>query len=200
MQAKVTAPSDDPNVWVGQDYMRPGRLTSMGQVTYAGDATPYYVDTSVKPGALYIYYITAFSFLTGSVESAFSEAGWVTVLDREPPDSIIFDLDTDLKMVNGEAVIEYQDPDQPDYNGVKIYLEDPSDPSNHILIATEFGSASERNQLRFRPPMAGTYWFRTFDSSGNVQPIKHGEVSVQDLFRRRSGWTFRREHESAPRR
>lgn len=170
----VTAPSDDPNVWVGQDYMRPDRLTSMGRVTYAGDATPYYVDTSVKPGALYIYYITAFSFLTGSVESAFSEAGWVTVLDREPPDNIIFDPDTDLKMVNGEAVIEYQAPDQPDYNGVKIYLEDPSDPSNHILIATEFGSASERNQLRFRPPMAGTYWFRTFDSSGNVQPVGSG--------------------------
>jgi hypothetical protein len=173
--APVTA-ADWTNEVTNGRYFRPTELyTSVARATYSGEPVLSHEDATVRQGAVYLYRVTAFGFITGTAESDYSLPGYAYVNDLTPPGDITFDSEADVRVVDGELFLDYTAPVDADYLGVKVFLEDPLDGSRHILLARELGAAGERDQLSTRLPMPGRYWFRTFDTSGNVQPVGSGQ-------------------------
>lgn len=167
--------------WIGKFLYRDGgNYLSLATVTYTQAPTISYRDASVQQGKIYLYRVTAFGFIEGVAESEFSEPGYVYVTDLSPPASVTFNAGTDLRIVNGEIQINFIAPNDPDYHGVKVCLEDASDPSTHTVIATAFGVPGEPDQISFRPPRGGKYWLRTLDWAENIQPVGSGVFYVYD--------------------
>jgi hypothetical protein len=77
IELDVDAPTDVAR-WTGTKFMgRAESFASVGNVTYAGQPVLRYEDVNVITGRLYIYRVTAFGFLSGAIESEYSEPGWV---------------------------------------------------------------------------------------------------------------------------
>lgn len=167
----------DFNQWVGQVYIRPSNFEPLGRVSYAGNPILNYVDSAVQPNVLYVYKLTAFGFLTGAVESDFSETGWVTVRDTTAPGPVTFTPASDITVIDGEVVLNYTAPNDPDYRGVKVFR---NNAGTLTLVATDQGAATERGQLAFRPTGAGTYVFLTYDWGDNTQTLANGVSWVWD--------------------
>lgn len=174
-----SAPTD-PSQWAGLEYVRSSdAYVSIARVTYAGESEIEFRDTSVQQNRLYLYKVTAFGFITGTSESDYSEDGWVLVGDVTPPGSVVLDL-PNISVVEGEVFVPFTTPEDEDYRGVRVYLEDDVDPTKQVLVTKEAGLPADSDTVSFRLPRSGKVWFRTYDTSDNIQPIGSGVSWVFD--------------------
>jgi hypothetical protein len=167
--------------WEGNNLLvESSAYGSLGRVTYSGDPVIAYQDLTVRQGGIYLYRVTAFGFIVGIAESDYSEPGWVLVDDLTPPGDITFDINTDVRIVNGEIQLQFHTPIDEDYHGVKVFLEDSTDPTIQDVVNVELGLPDEDDQISWRPPRQGNYWLRTFDWAGNVQEVGDGVLLAYD--------------------
>lgn len=161
----------DPGVWAELPLFVEGSYDSLARITYSGTPIIHWQDQGVIKDLMYFYKLTAFGPITGTVESDFSEVAFAWVRDRTSPDDITIDK---WYIINGEMVVNYTPPLNDDYRGVRVFYEDPDDITVQTPIMQDLGLPGMPDELAFRPPDAGRYWFRTFDIAGNIQPVGHG--------------------------
>jgi hypothetical protein len=108
----------DPSLWLGQSYVRPGAFRSLGRISDPGTDPVEFEDTTAAPGGLYIYRVTAYSMVTGQIESDYSSLEWVsaTIPAELGPVTI-----TEVVRSGDEIRVWYRAPSDLDYAGVRAY-------------------------------------------------------------------------------
>lgn len=158
-------PAAPTTSWAGYQFWRSSNsFRAVSRLTYTGEPTLRFEDTSVMEGQVYLYKVTAFGFINGTSESDYSATAFVSVGDEAAPGPVTLGA---VDVIAGTAYLQYTAPADLDFRGVRLYRKDGA---VYTQVAEQQAVANAQSVLAFVPSASGTYWLRTFDWAGNEQP------------------------------
>jgi hypothetical protein len=193
LSATVPDPEDEEtDIWLGCVIgLNAHGFDSVARLRYAGSSAIRYDDTNLQPEAFYAYRVTAFGVLSETHESDFSATVPVMSTDREPPGPII---DINYSLIDDRVVIGYKAPDDPDFEGVRVYgpyeIDEEFDPEEDELEPFEeemlrhvaYGEPDKNQQLTFQIGPKGYYFLPAFDKVGNERkPNLEEAIEITDV-------------------
>jgi hypothetical protein len=156
--------------WLNQPVFLEGRYESLARVTYAEASDEITVeDSSVRADRLYLYRVTAFSFITMATESVLSAAVQAFTNDGTAPAGVTLVRAADF--VRSQVHVAFRTPDDDDFAGVRVYGPyadgEPVVFGPAKLITTLLCPRSSTVQTSFAVLGVGSYYLAAFDAFGN---------------------------------